>query len=63
MTTYRSLADRWRIKADILRRRGLSAQADVLETCAVELEEYERQLGLDGRSRPAPGGLGQFREG
>ena len=36
------LLDRWRAEVEILRRRGAQSQADVLASCAVELEEFER---------------------
>jgi hypothetical protein len=42
-----ALTARWRSEAAILRRRGASAQADTLESCAAELEEYEREWSLE----------------
>ena len=38
MTTVPELAARWREDAAILRRRGASAQAEVMESCASDLE-------------------------
>jgi hypothetical protein len=47
MTDSRSLPTRWRHEAEILRRRGALAQADALESCAAELEEFERERSLE----------------
>ena len=46
-TALDGLAARWRAEADILRRRGAVAQAEALESCAIELEEYERERALE----------------
>lgn len=50
------LGRRWRDEAAILRRRGAGAQADVLESCAAELEEYEREHALEALSLEAAAG-------
>ena len=42
-----SLPERWRAEAEILRRRGAAVQAEVLESCAVDLEECERARELE----------------
>jgi hypothetical protein len=44
------LLERWRTEAEVLRRRGAQPQADALETCAVELEEFERACELEALS-------------
>ena len=41
------LAARWRADAEVLRRRGASAQAEALESCASELERWERERALE----------------
>src|SRR3989442_492804 len=41
------LAARWREEATVLRHRGAEAQAVALESCAAELEAYERERGLE----------------
>ena len=41
-----ALASRWRTEADTLRRRGASAQAVALESCADELEAALREHAL-----------------
>jgi hypothetical protein len=41
-----SLPGRWRADAEILRRRGAAQQADALESCAAELEQFERERAL-----------------
>ena len=41
------LAETWRSEATLLRRRGAGAQADALESCATELEEWTRQRDLE----------------
>lgn len=45
--SYSPLADRWRAEATVLRRRGALSQADVLESCGAELQEYERERQLE----------------
>jgi hypothetical protein len=40
------LPERWRAEAAILRRRGAAAQAELLESCATDLEQDERERGL-----------------
>ena len=42
-----SLAVRWRTEAAALRRRGAAGPAETLESCAAELEEYERERDLE----------------
>jgi hypothetical protein len=44
---YGVLAGRWREEAQLLRRRGAAAQAEVLESCAAELDAYERERSLE----------------
>jgi hypothetical protein len=44
------LLERWRTEAEVLRRRGAQPQADALETCAAELEEFERARDLEALS-------------
>jgi hypothetical protein len=41
------LAQRWRDEAALLRRRAAPAQADVLESCAAELEAWVRERELE----------------
>ena len=41
------LARRWREEAVVLRRRAASAQADLLESCAAELEIWARERDLE----------------
>jgi hypothetical protein len=41
------LAQRWREEAGLLRRRAATAQADVLESCAADLETWVRERGLE----------------
>lgn len=38
---------RWRAEAAVLRHRAATGYAEVLESCAVELEEYEREHELE----------------
>ena len=45
--TELSLAHRWRDEATLLRRRAASPQADVLESCAAELEAWTRERALE----------------
>jgi hypothetical protein len=40
------LAQRWRDEAALLRRRAASPQAEVLESCAAELEAWAREREL-----------------
>jgi hypothetical protein len=47
MTPTVSLPELWRAEAEILRRRGAGPQADVLESCATELEEREQTRELE----------------
>ena len=47
MSTLDHLARRWRDEADTLRRRGATAQAVVLESCAEELETVLRERDLE----------------
>lgn len=42
-----SLPAQWRREAALLRRRGAAAQAETLESCAVELEAWEHQRALE----------------
>lgn len=42
------LPARWRQEAAVLRRRGAAGQAEALESCAEELEAWERQRALEG---------------
>ena len=42
-----SLPDSWRSEADVLDRRGAPNQAEVLRSCADELEAYERERNLE----------------
>jgi hypothetical protein len=42
-----SLTARWRADAGILRHRGAAVQADVLESCAAELEDEGRLFSLE----------------
>ena len=42
-----SLPDGWRSEADILERRGAQLQAQVLRSCADELEAYEQERSLE----------------
>jgi hypothetical protein len=41
------LAQRWREEAAVLRRRAASPQADVLESCAAELEAWAQERELE----------------
>lgn len=41
------LLARWRADAAVLRLRGAPGQADALESCAAELEAYEREKALE----------------
>jgi len=43
-----SLPQLWRHEAAVLRRRGAAGQAEALESCADELEAWERQRALEG---------------
>jgi len=45
--TLARLAERWRAEADILRRRGASVQADVLLSCAGELDGAATEAELE----------------
>ena len=45
--TGSSLPERWRQEAGVLRRRGAANQADALESCADELEAWERERALE----------------
>ncbi len=42
-----TLAERWRAQAAILRLRGADPQAATLESCAADLETYERERELE----------------
>jgi hypothetical protein len=42
-----SLVQRWRDEATLLRRRAANLQADVLESCAAELEAWTRERELE----------------
>ena len=44
--TELGLAQRWRDEAALLRRRAASPQAEVLESCAAELEAWAREREL-----------------
>lgn len=48
MTGPGHLAARWRADAEVLRRRGAAALAEALESCAAELEAWERERALEG---------------
>ncbi|MGH7498600.1 MAG: hypothetical protein ACREL3_07090 [Gemmatimonadales bacterium] len=42
-----SLPAQWRQEAAVLRRRGAAAQAEALESCAVELDAWEQAHALE----------------
>jgi hypothetical protein len=44
--TAQPLVQRWRVEAEVLRRRGAEAQAVTLESAAGELEAWEREAAL-----------------
>ena len=47
MEPIAALAEQWRGEAEVLRRRGAIAQAEVLESCAAELEASLRECELE----------------
>ena len=50
MNVPTGLLARWRAEAAILRRGGAQPQAEALESCAAELEEFERARELEALS-------------
>jgi hypothetical protein len=43
-----ALAQRWREEATLLRRRAAEVQAEVMESCAADLETWARERDLEG---------------
>lgn len=47
LDTLRDLATRWRDESEILRRRGVPGRADLLTSCADELDAYLNEWWLE----------------